>query len=119
MKYIICLILLELQQFLEEGLQVRNPPSPKLLVSGNMSQQKTTTGSPKSPKSPEDNSKSDSGSSSPSKSGRSPSSIKLSPGSIKSPTLAERLAQSNKAKLNQSLRSPVSKSPPTSPTTLG
>ncbi|XP_022162747.1 uncharacterized protein LOC111028416 isoform X2 [Myzus persicae] len=81
-----------------------------------MSQQKTTTGSPKSPKSSDDNSKSESASSSPSKSGRSPSSTKSSPGSNKSPSLAERLAQSNKAKLNQSLRSPVSKSPPTSPT---
>jgi len=81
-----------------------------------MSQQKTTTGSPKSPKSPDDNSKSDSASSSPSKSGRS--STKSSPGSIKS-SLAERLAQSNKAKVNQSLRSPVSKSSPTSPTALG
>uniref|UniRef100_A0A2S2NFS7 Methenyltetrahydrofolate synthase domain-containing protein n=1 Tax=Schizaphis graminum TaxID=13262 RepID=A0A2S2NFS7_SCHGA len=108
----------DLQQFLEKGLQLRNPPSPKLVVSGNMSQQKTTTGSPKSPKSPDDNSKSDSASSSPSKSGRSPSSTKSSPGSIKSPCLAERLAQSNKAKVNQSLRSPVSKSSPTSPTAL-
>jgi hypothetical protein len=114
----LCLILLDLQQFLEKGLQLRNPPSPKLVVSGNMSQQKTTTGSPKSPKSPDDNSKSDSASSSPSKSGRSPSSTKSSPGSIKS-SLAERLAQSNKAKVNQSLRSPVSKSSPTSPTALG
>lgn len=107
-----------LQQFLNEGLQLKNPPSPKLVVSGNMSQQKTTTGSPKSPKSPDDNTKSDSSSSSPSKSGRSPSSTKSSPGSIKSPSLAERLAQSNKAKLNQSSRSPVSKSSPTSPTAL-
>ncbi|XP_003246078.1 uncharacterized protein LOC100160598 isoform X2 [Acyrthosiphon pisum] len=81
-----------------------------------MSQQKTTIGSPKSPKSSDENSKSDSASSSPSKSGRSPSSTKSSPGGNKSPSLAERLAQSNKAKLNQSLRSPVSKSPPTSPT---
>ncbi|CAI6368631.1 unnamed protein product [Macrosiphum euphorbiae] len=105
-----------LQQFPNEGLQLRNPPSPKLEVSGTMSQQKTSTGSPKSPKSSDDNSKSDSASSSPSKSGRSPSSIKSSPGGNKSPSLAERLAQSNKAKLNQSLRSPVSKSPPTSPT---
>lgn len=81
-----------------------------------MSQQKNTTGSPKSPKSSDDNSKSDSASSSPSKSGRFPSSTKSSPGSIKSPSLAERLAQSNKAKLNQSSRSPVSKLSPTNPT---
>jgi len=111
--------LLDLQQFPNEGLKLRNPPSPKLVDSGNMSQQKTTTGSPKSPKSSDDNLKSDSASSSPSKSGRSPSSTKSSPGSSKSPSLAERLAQSNKAKLNQSLRSPVSKSSPTSPTALG
>lgn len=84
-----------------------------------MSQQKTTTGSPKTPKSPDDNSKSDNASPSPSKSGRSPSSAKSSPGSNKSPNLAERLAQSNKAKLNQSLRSPVSKSPPSPTAALG
>ncbi|XP_025206478.1 uncharacterized protein LOC112602557 isoform X2 [Melanaphis sacchari] len=107
-----------LQQFPNESLKLRNPPSPKLVVSGNMSQQKTTTGSPKSPKSPDDSSKSDNASSSISKSGRSPSSTKSSPGSIKSPSLAERLAQSNKVKLNQSSKSPVSKSSPTSPTAL-
>jgi len=84
---------------------LKNPLSPKLLVSGNMSQSKTT-GSPKSPKSLDDNSKS----------GSSPSSIKSSPGNNKS-FLAEKLAQSVRVKPNPLLKSPVSKSSPTSPNT--
>lgn len=80
-----------------------------------MSQSKTTIGSPKSPKSPDDNLKS-SGSSSPSKS--SPSSAKSSPGSSKSLTLSERLAQSTRGKSNPALKSQVSKSSPTSPKAL-
>jgi len=94
---------------------LRNPLSPKLLVSGNMSQSKIT-GSPKSPKSSDDNSKSDCALSSPSKSGNSPSSIKSSPGNNKS-FLAERLAQSTRVKSNPLLKSPISKSSPTSPNT--
>lgn len=76
------------------------------------------TGSPKSPKSPGDNSKSD-GTSSPLKSVRSPSSTKSSPGSTKTLSLAERLAQSTRGKTNSSLKSPVSKSSPTSPNISG
>lgn len=77
------------------------------------------TGSPKSPKSPGDNSKSDGASSSPLKSVRSPSSTKSSPGSAKSLSLAERLAQSTRGKSNPLLKSPVSKSSPTSPNISG
>lgn len=76
-----------------------------------MSQSKT--GSPKSSKSSDDNSKSD-GSSTPPKTVRSPSSTKSSPGSNKSLSLAERLAQSTRGKSNSTLKSPVSKSSPTS-----
>jgi len=97
-------------------LQLRNPHSPKLIVSGNMSQMKTATGSPKSPKSPDDNLKSDGASSSPSKSGHL-SLVKPSLGNTKS-VLAERLAQSARGKSNPLLKSPVSISSPTSPNIL-
>lgn len=96
-------------QFPKEGSKLRNPPSPKLVVSGSMSQTKNNTGSPKSPKMHDDGLKSD-GASSPSKSVRSPSTTKSSPG--KSLSLAERLSQSTRGKSNPALKSPVSKSPP-------
>lgn len=85
-----------------------------------MSQSKITPGSPKSPKSPDDHSKSDGASlSSPPKSGCSPSSAKSSPGNAKPFSLAERLAQStNRGKSSPTPRSPVSKSPPISPNSL-
>lgn len=97
----------------ESGVKLRNPPSPKLI--GVMNQSKTS--SPKSPRTPDDNSKPDGISSSPSKSGRSPSSTKSSPGINKSMSLAERLAQSKKSSSPLS-KSPTSKSAPTSPNSL-
>ncbi|XP_050429463.1 uncharacterized protein LOC126838796 isoform X2 [Adelges cooleyi] len=78
-----------------------------------MSQSKTSTSSPKSSK-PADDSKAECSSPSSSKSGRSPSSAKSSPSSNKSLSIAERLAQSTRGK-STNPRSPVSKSPPSSP----
>lgn len=104
---------IDLQKFSNKGTQLRNPPSPKL-ISENMSQSKTTIGSPKSPKS-DDSQKFDSASSSPSKPGRLSSSIKSSSGNGTSFSLAERLAQSTKTKLSLSPKSPGTKSPSTSP----
>lgn len=73
-----------------------------------MSQTKAVPGPPKSPKSPDDNSPSQT------KPVRSPSYTKSSPGSSKS-ILAERLAQSVKSKSSAVVKSSASKSSPTSP----
>lgn len=81
-----------------------------------MSQSKT--GSPKSPKSSDENLKCDAVFSSPSKSGRSPPTNKSSPGN-KSLSLVERLAQSTRGKSSLTSKSPASKSPPTSPNSSG